>query len=213
MVGNYIAAQQDADRAVQLGSKDALATQRQIEELSVPQFWPTIEDFRAATYKVSGPRESIDNLYGQYLSLSVATECLAGRELAFPSFRAFLSQTFLRVQSGEEVAKTSARRVIAEIVSRVEENSQPDCSRPFLYPETPTEATLPIDLVRIMQSIRRINPLFRSGFERAFQESAHPWFNGSAGKTVDELIAEIVGEEAAPTIFLVWFCERSGPCD
>jgi len=178
-----------------------------------PLYWPTLEDFKSIAYITidkafegqgfgSGNfyRDRVDEDHGQYAAVYVAKECLANRELSFDSFRSFIDQTYLRVQSadGVPVLNVTARAVIAELLlsNALEESglalASDGCTGRFFYPETPTKARLAIDLVKATGVKAKLNPFAAAGFDPVFARGAYRWFDPATAK-------------GKP--FLPWLCE------
>jgi len=144
----------------------------------VPQYWPTPEDFKALAFiridalakdspsvmRLKSPTDDgyVGDSYGQYASVYIASECLAGMDMSFAGFGEFIDQKLLMVQSddGRETIELTGQNVISRIVStaalRIELGLSPSvssCMRPYLYPESATEAILAIELVKSLHSL------------------------------------------------------------
>ena len=179
-----------------------------------PDYWPSLADFTALAYNRIDrifqdssqggfwkTKERIEERYVGHVSVFVAAECLAGRELSFDGFRSFLDETYLLQRPSDQVAllKLEAERVVATLVGIA--NSKPgpesfdledDCTRPYLYPRSASEADLAIELVNAIRPFREIRPMFAPGVERFYLEQSYRWLDPSFGGDMP---------------FLSWLCE------
>lgn len=170
----------------------------------VPQYWPTPEDFNALAFNRIGALPSTDvYMYRQYASVYIASECLAEKEMSFDGFRTFLNQPLLMVRTtdSDPMIKVIARDVIAQITRTAEARtnlgstpSVSNCLRPYLYPESATEAALAIELVDGLAPLSEVSRDSRDIVASIRQQFAYKWFGSP---------------EAQERPFLPWYCENA----
>ena len=132
-------------------------------------------------------RESFEQHDWEYVAVYVASECLAGKELTTGRFRSFLDRTF-----GPTIL-SSAERVIQEMKAvAVLSPPREACMRPYMYPETPAEGQLAMDLAMV-PSYERISPRIWGSFLSGAENSRYRWFDTDDSKNVT---------------YFQWWCER-----
>ena len=147
-----------------------------------PQYVPTLEDFRVYAGRTS------DADYGPYVALYVASECLAGRDTSFEGFGLFIDQTTNRNLN------VKAAQSIDEIIDRPPKKRE--CMRPFLNPQSGSDAVLAADLVLAVRW-PHVGP-FERFLPEIIRERSGRWFDPSVSKDRP---------------FLTWFCEMlEGSC-
>lgn len=146
-----------------------------------PQYLPTLEDFR-----VYAPVRTSDDDYGPYVATYVASECLAGRDLSFVGFGSFLNEIN---QTGKKLLNLTAELVISEIAAQPHGG---ECMRPFLNPQSGSDAVLAADLVLAVRW-PYVGP-FERFLPDIIRERSGRWFDPSIGK----------GQP-----YLTWLCESS----
>jgi hypothetical protein len=159
------------------------------------------------------------NDYRMYAAVYVASECIAGQAPSFSRFRTFLEETYRKKEGPEGrferfkaglpnrtvgnimLIQAKGETVIAEMLNshrRLDGGTQSptECMRQFLYPKSPTEATLPFALAMTL-SMYRAAPAIRAALWQGSQNDIISWFNPS-----------IAGDQS----FLAWWCDRPERC-
>ncbi len=142
-------------------SKSGPSLTAMLQSLQVPQvstYWPSYADYRLALVKrvnelegnPGGFLRAGEPSYPHYAAVYAAWQCFLGEEMTSESFRDYVGRSlfYIRTASQKPVIVEDAENVIALILGLSGEDVGDSCVRGFMFPESPTEAFLAVDLSR-----------------------------------------------------------------